>query len=690
MQRQAIAVLFVCTCAWPAIVSAATELDPRASVPVIEVGPADKALHIQSRVGLLVDETGSKSITEVMALHSTRFAVPSVAVPNYGISNAAVSAAFRLRNTSEHAERWWLSIDQPTLDEVALYSPGKGARRSGRSFPRRDREIQRTGFSFAVVLPPRSETPMMLRVQSANELQLHLSLMRDDALHRRDVTVGGFNMLVVGLLLAMALYNLLLWGFVRDVTHAWYAGFVGGIAVWLTVLDGSLLLVLPESVQVMPRWPYAVAGYTGMVSSLVFARRFLRLDEEAPSLSRGINAVVLIALAGLILGLFALPWSVQNQVSMGINLVTIVACVSAAAVRLRAGFGPAGYFLLGWGAMTLVGVAATLSGFGVLPALDIEISVIVRVGYLLEAAFFAVAMAAAARQRDRRIAAMRAASDKFVPFDFLSHLGRDDLPAVTYGDHVEREMTVYFSDIRSFTSMVERMTPRQTMDLVNRYLSRMQPVISGHGGFIDKFIGDAVMALFDSPDAAVQASIACQRALYEDNAAPDTTPLQIGIGLHTGKLILGTVGSAQRLSCTVLGDSVNLASRIESLTKRYGAALLITEDTRAALKHPEKLQLRRVDVVAVKGKSAPVAIYDVLDALPEPEQSARAAHLQAFAAAQSAYEQGDIEEALRGWQTLAEQRPEEAALTQALARAREHAGKPLPEGWRGVSWLDAK
>jgi two-component system sensor histidine kinase ChiS len=181
-------------------------------------------------------------------------------------------------------------------------------------------------------------------------------------------------------------------------------------------------------------------------------------------------------------------------------------------------------------------------------------------------------------------------------------------------------MTVLFADIRSFTSISERMSPKDNFDFINAYLSRVSPVIRHYHGFIDKYIGDAVMALFpETADDAVQAAIEMQTqvSLYnEERQKQGEVPIAIGIGLHTGNLMLGTVGESERMETTVIADAVNLASRLEGLTKVYGADILISQETLYRLENPEDYHYRYLDRVTVKGKSQAVAIFEVYDSNP--------------------------------------------------------------------------
>ncbi len=207
---------------------------------------------------------------------------------------------------------------------------------------------------------------------------------------------------------------------------------------------------------------------------------------------------------------------------------------------------------------------------------------------------------------------------RFVPHEFLHFLGYESILDVKLGDQVQKEMSVLFSDIRDFTALSESMSPAENFQFINAYLSRMEPAITENFGFIDKYIGDAIMALFNgSADDAVKAGIAMLEQLNEYNISrttPDRPPLQIGIGINTGSLMLGTVGGQSRMDSTVISDAVNLASRVENLTKEYGISMLITHNTFIQLN--DVYDFRLIDRVTVKGKSRMVTIYEVFAADP--------------------------------------------------------------------------
>ncbi len=209
---------------------------------------------------------------------------------------------------------------------------------------------------------------------------------------------------------------------------------------------------------------------------------------------------------------------------------------------------------------------------------------------------------------------------RFLPKQFLRFLGHESIVEVSLGESVQKEMSILFSDIRSFTTLSETMTLAENFKFINSYLSRMEPLITTNYGFIDKYIGDAIMALFGRcPDDAVKAALGMLLELNKYNIIREKNnklPIKIGIGINTGSLMLGTVGGINRMDTTVISDSVNLASRLQDLTKVYGASLIISQHTFFALKDYRKYNYRFLGQVKVKGKKDVVSLFEFFDADP--------------------------------------------------------------------------
>lgn len=253
---------------------------------------------------------------------------------------------------------------------------------------------------------------------------------------------------------------------------------------------------------------------------------------------------------------------------------------------------------------------------------------------------------------------------RFVPREFLDNLDKKSLTEVKLGDHVQRDMTVFFTDIRDFTTLSEQLTPQENFKFLNSYLKNVNPIVRAHKGFIDKYIGDAIMALFPhDPADALEAGVELQKAVAKYNQGrriAGYVPIAIGIGIHRGDLILGTIGEDERMQTTVISDAVNVASRLEGLTKTYRVGLLVSSAVVEGLKPDHGFKLRNLGGVKAKGKTQSVEIYEVYNndsaALIEHKDKTQ----EAFQAAMAEFRKGTFLTAGKIFGRIAEMHPDDA------------------------------
>ncbi|NPV00486.1 MAG: adenylate/guanylate cyclase domain-containing protein [Brevinematales bacterium] len=286
--------------------------------------------------------------------------------------------------------------------------------------------------------------------------------------------------------------------------------------------------------------------------------------------------------------------------------------------------------------------------------------------------------------------------ERYLPPQLVGELYRQNASLEPGGKN--QEVTILFSDIRSFTSISESMPAEEVVTLLNGYLSIMTDIIFTNNGTIDKFIGDAIMTTFGAPiknddDAfrAIKTAISMIRGLKEfnKNQTQLKNPLKVGIGIHTGEVIVGNIGSDRRLDYTVIGDNVNLSSRIEGLTKYYKCPILISESTYNQL-HGENMSdvffLREVDHVVVKGKTTGIRIFEVMCFDDDDERQAKKTIKEEFEKGLKLYQGLRFQEAIGQFKKL----PEDE-LSELYVRRCEHYIKNPPEAsWNGTHVLETK
>ncbi|MEO1254504.1 MAG: adenylate/guanylate cyclase domain-containing protein, partial [Bacteroidota bacterium] len=281
---------------------------------------------------------------------------------------------------------------------------------------------------------------------------------------------------------------------------------------------------------------------------------------------------------------------------------------------------------------------------------------------------------------NKRLVRLSEANSRFVPDEFLNRLGKAGIEDVSLGDHVEQEMTVMFSDIRDFTSISEGLDPQENFDFINSYLNGIVPIIRNNGGFIDKFVGDSVMALFPgSPDGAIEAILGFEEFLKEFNqrlTKEGKKPIYIGTGLHTGNLILGTIGHDDRLETTVISDAVNTAARVEGLTKYYGAKAIFTEYTLSKVNKSEAFHYRFLDKVRVKGKSRTISIYELI----HPENTKKVKSLESYNKALKKLRSNNVGEANSILEELKDKNPDDKGVELMLEKCKKHLSE-TDEAW---------
>lgn len=287
--------------------------------------------------------------------------------------------------------------------------------------------------------------------------------------------------------------------------------------------------------------------------------------------------------------------------------------------------------------------------------------------------------------REQELKRLNESFARFFPAEYLRFLRKETVTEVQLGDYVSKTMAVMFSDIRAFTTISESMTPQENFNFVNAYLKRVSPEIRNHYGIIVKFLGDGMMAVFpDGADDAVAAGVAKQLRVQEYNVervAQGYLPVQVGIGIHVGHMMLGMVGETNRIQGDAFSDNVNLTARLEGLTKYYGVSMLISGQTLEYLSNPDQYQMRFLDRAIVKGRNEPITVYEVLDAETEEHRHIKLQTQPTYDQGIECYQQAKFEQAKSCFEEVLAANPADKTVRLYVDRVAELLDRGVPDDW---------
>ncbi|EMJ93924.1 7TM diverse intracellular signaling [Leptospira kirschneri str. JB] len=538
--------------------------------------------------------------------------------PSFGFTKSAYWLKFSFHNPEETFKEKLLEITFPLIDEVILYSPENGTYEQtivGIEKPFKDRPIESHTFVFPIHAPPGVST-FYLRFKNEDSMQMPLILWEPDAFYKNIRDIQYINGLYFGILIAMAVYNLFLLFTVRDKSYFFYVFYILCFAIFLMSQYGFAYEYLwPEFSWGARRMNPFLAGLLEF-SILLFTKDFLDTKNTFPTLHKYNRVLIVLCAMASFSSFFVNLTQGALQVAI-LGLLTAISILVSGIKTLMSGFRPARYFMIAFSVLLLGGAFYALKTIGAIPVSFVtEYSM--QIGSGLEVTLLSLGLgdriSLLIKEKQARLNESFA---RFVPSKLIHLLGKNEVIQVALGDQIQKEMTVLFSDIRSFTELSESMNPQENFNFLNSYLERMTPAVEKHSGTIDKFIGDAIMALFETnAEDGLMAAIEMHRQLKLYNADRDRhgyKPIETGIALHKGPVMLGTIGSKNRMEVTVISDTVNTASRIEGLTKNYGAKILLSETAFSSLKDPSQFLYRYLGRTFVRGRKEDLSILEFCD-----------------------------------------------------------------------------
>ncbi|MEM5947767.1 adenylate/guanylate cyclase domain-containing protein [Spirochaetia bacterium 38H-sp] len=473
--------------------------------------------------------------------------------------------------------------------------------------------------------PPGRDFDVFLQVANFDDiyggLKVPIVIGKPSVINSRNQLYSGVDFFVFGALFIIALYHLVLFFLRRDMSYLAFALFALAIVIrgGLTgtrlihmLLEGRFTIILIK-IEIICVYVAAVSFYhfiTSLFPSVEY--RWYSIFFRYSSL------IFMILLAALPLSIGANLHNIYNIILISAVVVVMVYVVRALINKEKESIP----VVVGFAAIAVAVINDVLYsifniGFTYMSSYALFFFLLLQ-SYILSRRY-AITHNTMLEYSEKMKKLANAAS-RFVPYEFINMLGRDSLESVTLGDHKVHDMAVMFSDIRDFTTISEQLTPEESFNFLNSYLNRISPIIKENGGFIDKYLGDGIMALFPGePKSAVKAGAEMLLSLDEYNRERQRvgkSPIDIGIGLHWGDVVLGTVGEATRMDGTVVSDTVNTAARLEALTKVMGARLLISHNL--FLQMPDIAQennnyfFRFLGRIRLKGKHNSVPIFEIM------------------------------------------------------------------------------
>ncbi|AOP33832.1 adenylate/guanylate cyclase [Leptospira tipperaryensis] len=602
----------------------------------------DSQFRKSNLIGIVERYEDNRTILTREDLEQKNVSFEKVNKVNLGYSSSAHWLRFKIENKEKIGKLYLYELSYPLIDSMELYVKNLDTGEiqksiAGDRIPFDSREIKHQNFIFPIRLAAQTDYQIMVRILTESSVQFPMTFWSSNEFYNHIVDEQKTFGLYYGIMIAMMAYNLFLFVGTRDRSYLFYVLFLTGYVLFQACLNGLAFQYLwPDSIwwanSSLPFFMFFGGGWGAQ-----FSREFLRMKFYHSTLDR-------ILLAYFVFGMIASVLSLGLNFSIGIKLAIayvffmVVLLISSGIVSILKGYRAARFYLSAWIFLLLGIVTYILKTLTLFPS-NFVTEYSIQFGSSFEVLLLSLALADrinilkkekeeaqkklidSQKEALEKQTVMTQSFERFVPKQFLNHLGKDDIIDIRLGDQARKEMTIFFSDIRHFTNLSEKMDPKDNFNFLNSYLKRMNPLVIKNCGFVDKFIGDAIMALFpESGEDALKAAIEMQsevRLYNHHRLKTGYEPIKIGIGIHTGHLMLGTIGTEERMEGTVISDTVNLASRIEGLTKKFDSSILISEKTLQKISDPTHYKMRLIGRAKVKGKEDEVVIFDVYEGLSQ-------------------------------------------------------------------------
>lgn len=639
---------------------------------------AEQSFELGNYIDYLEDPSGKLNIEQVSSEpYKQKFKAYGKPRPNFGYTKSSYWVRFHINNQSR--QRLELILELVSLiDKIDLFTQKPNSSythiHTGRWEPMTTRPWVHRNFLFPLSIASDEVVVVYMRIQSEGALLFPLSVYTLKAFTMVDhVEQIGFG-LYFGIMVVMVLYNLFLYFSIRTPSYIYYVLYIS----FITLIVAGVWGFGHEYLWGFNMWwanqslPFFIGGSAFWL--MLFAAHFLDTRNKHPYLHRLAMGLAWLSCAQMLLTL-VMPYGLSIRLGLAAGFLGAIVAFTISLISFIKGYRPARYFFIAFLVMIFGTIIAIFRTLGILP-FNFYTNYSILVGSAMEVILLSLALAdrinilqiEKVQIQDQALNLQKLLTDafaRFVPEEFLKLLGKKSIIQLKLGDQISSNMTVLFSDIRSFTTLSEQMNPDENFEFLNSYLGDIGPCIQRNGGFIDKYIGDAIMAIFPkTADQALKSAIDIFSTLdrfNEQRSQKNQTSIQIGIGIHTGLLILGTIGTNKRMQSTVISDAVNLASRLEGLTKRFRSKILISKETKNQLSNADDFNFRYLGKVKIRGKHNHVEIFEICDADPIQQMQLKLESIPKFEQAINLYFKQEFDDAASVFKEIISDNPDDGA-----------------------------
>jgi class 3 adenylate cyclase len=633
--------------------------------------------------------------------------------PNFGLSASTYWVRFKVENKKNKPVMYFLELDYPSLDYAHFYFEENNLIKEiilGDMIPFTNRKIPNRNPIFEVKIKSNETNFFYMKFASQGTVTFPLTIWQPKDFYSYDHNVQILFGILFGTLIVMGIYNLFLYFSLKDNLYLFYVAYLLGMIAFCSMLFGFAYEYIFSSNPIMTNRFAFISSAFAMFGVNLFSRKFLNTKNNFPKIDIFLKLLFIIFFIIPIAGFFVSYRIVYSFVptTFIVLLITLYTC---SILLFKRNYRPARFYLIAWSIFIITAIIGNSRALGFLPN-NSFITYSPLIGSAVEVVLLSLALAdrinilkkekeesqkALIAKQEESIATQKElihSYARFVPEQLLTFLGKDIITKVGLGDSVQKDMTILFSDIRAFTSISETLSPSENFGFINSYLETMGPIIRKHNGFIDKYIGDAIMALFpQKPSDAIDASIEMLEELYKLNVKRKTkgfAPISIGIGIHTGSQMLGIIGEKERMEGTVISDVVNTASRLEGLTKAYSTALLISEDVLEGVADKSKYEYRFLDTVKVKGKNKAVRILEILNGVSPRIRELKMETKPDFEAGINFYYSKKFKDSIKKMKSVLKKDSKDKAAGLYIERSNFYLKNGVDPNWDGIEKLDFK